>query len=146
LTTVETDELGTVGLCICFDGDFPEVARAMAARGARFVISPAAYPAYDAGWWDRLYPATALLNAQWWVQTNQAGTHGDFTILGASKVVSPLGETCVEAPRARPGETPQTATVVARIPLKEAIENAEDGLSEMRSSRRPEAYDTEGTR
>ena len=146
LTTLETGELGTVGLCICFDGDFPEVARAMAARGARIVISPAAYPAADAGWWDRLYPATALLNAQWWVQTNQAGTHGDFTILGASKVVSPLGETCVEAPRASAGETPKTATVVARIRLKEAIENAENGLSEMRSGRRPEIYETEGTR
>jgi predicted amidohydrolase len=133
-------------LCICFDGDFPEVARAMAEGGARLVICPAAYPASDVGWWDRLYPATALLNAQWWVQANQAGTHGDFTILGASKVVSPLGETCVEAPRASAGETPDTATVVARIRLKEAIENAEDALGEMRSGRRPEVYETEGTR
>jgi hypothetical protein len=53
---------------------------------------------------------------------------------------------CVEAPRASAGETPRTATVVARIRLREAIENAEDGLSDMRRSRRPEVYDTEGTR
>ncbi|MFL5766611.1 MAG: carbon-nitrogen hydrolase family protein [Actinomycetota bacterium] len=146
LTTLETDELGTVGLCICFDGDFPEVARAMGARGARLVISPAAYPAADAGWWDRLYPANALLNAQWWVLTNQAGTNGDLTILGASKVVSPFGETCAEAPRANAGETPPTATVVAKVRFKEEIENATEGLSEMRSTRRPELYETEGTR
>ncbi|MDP9242745.1 MAG: carbon-nitrogen hydrolase family protein, partial [Actinomycetota bacterium] len=80
LTTVATDELGVVGLCVCFDGDFPEVGRTMAARGARLVISPSAYPAADATWWDRLYPATAMVNGQWWVMTNQAGTHGDFTL------------------------------------------------------------------
>src|SRR3954469_7169018 len=146
LTTVETDELGTVGLCICFDGDFPEVARAMAARGARLVISPAAYPAADAAWWDRLYPATAILNGQWWVMTNQAGTHGEFTILGASKVLSPLGETCAEAPRASAGHTPDTATVLARIRPSEGVERANGELQEFRNARRPEVYDTEGAR
>lgn len=146
LTTVDTDELGTVGLCICFDGDFPEVGRTLAARGARLVISPAAYPAADAHWWDRLYPATALVNGQWWVLTNQAGTHGDLTLLGGSKVVSPAGETVVEASRATPGETPAAAPCVARIPFREAIERAEDDLQEMRATRRPEVYDTEGAR
>ena len=146
LTTVETDELGTVGLCICFDGDFPDVGRVMAQRGARLVISPAAYPAADAAWWDRLYPATALLNGQWWVMTNQAGAHGDLTILGASKVVSPFGETVAEAPRAAAGETPETATVVARARLRDAIDQADEELEELRTGRRPEIYDTEGTR
>ena len=40
--------------------------------------------------------------------TNQAGTNGDLTILGASKVVSPLGDTVAEAPRAAKGETAAT--------------------------------------
>ncbi|MFL5736530.1 MAG: carbon-nitrogen hydrolase family protein [Actinomycetota bacterium] len=146
LTTVETDELGTVGLCVCFDGDFPEVGRSMAKRGARLVISPAAYPAADSAWWDRLYPATALLNGQWWVLTGQCGTNGDLTLLGGSKVVSPLGETCAEAPRASAGETPDTATLVVRIQLKDEIEKAQDELQEMHATRRPEVYDTEGTR
>jgi predicted amidohydrolase len=146
LTIVETEELGTVGLCICFDGDFPEVGRSMAKRGARLVISPAAYPAADATWWDRLYPATALLNGQWWVLTNQAGTHGDLTILGGSKVVSPFGETCAEAPRVAAGETPDTATLVVRIRPEEEIQKAHDELREMHATRRPEVYDTEGTR
>src|SRR4051794_23340553 len=146
LTTVETEELGTVGLCVCFDGDYPEVARSMAERGARLVISPAAYPATDASWWDRLYPATALLNGQWWVLTNQAGTHGEFTLLGASKVTSPLGETCAEAPRASAGQTPDTATVLARIRPSEGVERANGELQEFRNARRPEVYDTEGAR
>ncbi|MDP9299673.1 MAG: carbon-nitrogen hydrolase family protein [Actinomycetota bacterium] len=144
LTTVATDELGVVGLCVCFDGDFPEVGRSMAALGARLVISPSAYPAADATWWDRLYPATAMLNAQWWVMTNQAGTNGDFTLLGASKVVSPLGDTVAEAPRAANGETAEPATLVTRIAFKGELERAEQELAELREGRRPEVYDTEG--
>ena len=36
-------ELGMVGISICFDGDFPEVARTMRRRGARLVLHPSAY-------------------------------------------------------------------------------------------------------
>ena len=121
----------------------------MASRGARLVISPAAYPAADAGWWDRLYPATALLNGQCWVMTNQAGTHGDLTLLGASKVVSPLGETVVEAPRAAPGEMPEPAALVTRIRFGPELRRADEELRELREARRPDVYDdvydTEGT-
>ncbi|MDP9242930.1 MAG: carbon-nitrogen hydrolase family protein, partial [Actinomycetota bacterium] len=145
LTTVATDELGVVGLCVCFDGDFPEVGRTMAVRGARLVISPSAYPAADATWWDRLYPATAMVNGQWWVMTNQAGTHGDFTLLGGSKIVSPLGDTVAEAPRAAKGETPEPATLVTRIELERELERAGEELAELREGRRPEVYDTEGS-
>jgi predicted amidohydrolase len=145
LTTVATDELGVVGLCVCFDGDFPEVGRTMAARGARLVISPSAYPAADATWWDRLYPATAMVNGQWWVMTNQAGTHGDFTLLGGSKIVSPLGDTVAEAPRAAKGETPEPATLVTRIELERELERAGEELTELREGRRPDVYDTEGS-
>jgi predicted amidohydrolase len=144
LTTVATEELGVVGLCVCFDGDFPEVARSMAVRGARLVIAPSAYEVGAATWWDRLYPATAMLNGQWWLMTNQAGTHGGFTLLGGSKVVSPLGNTVAEAPRALQGETTAPATIIARIPFARELERADAELRDLREGRRPETYDTEG--
>jgi predicted amidohydrolase len=118
----------------------------MAARGSRLVISPAAYPSTDAHWWDRLYPATALLNGQWWVLTNQAGTHGSFSILGGSKIVSPLGETVAEAPRAPGDGTRDAATLVAEIAFRRELERADAELQEMRETRRPDIYETEATR
>ena len=143
LTTVPTDELGILGLCVCFDGDFPEVGRSMAHAGARLVIAPSAYEVGAATWWDRLYPATAMLNGQWWVMTNEAGTNGEFTLLGASKIVSPLGDTVLEAPRATQGETPAPATIVVRIPLVADLRRADEEFRELRESRRPEVYERE---
>ena len=35
-------EIGTVGIHVCYDGDFPEVARILAVKGARILCRPAA--------------------------------------------------------------------------------------------------------
>ncbi len=40
---------------------------------------------------DVLYPALALANSQWWIQSNQCGAHGSTTLLGASRIVAPTG-------------------------------------------------------
>ena len=37
--------IGRTGLCVCFDGDFPETARALRAAGADLVLHPSAYEA-----------------------------------------------------------------------------------------------------
>jgi predicted amidohydrolase len=71
LTVYEAGGLGTVGISICFDGDFPEVARTMRRRGARLVLHPSAYERAAESWWDTLYPANALANGQWWILANQ---------------------------------------------------------------------------
>ena len=103
LTTFDDPALGRVGLVVNFDGDFPEVARTMALRGARLVLAPAAYEVEGANAWDLLYPAIALTNSQWWVQANQAGSHSTSTLLGASRIVAPTGTVVAEASRAVPG-------------------------------------------
>ena len=55
-SVAETRELGTVGLAVCFDGDFPETARALRLAGADAVLLPAAYESAAATWRDTLYP------------------------------------------------------------------------------------------
>ena len=44
-----------------------------------------------------LYPANALANGQWWISVNQCGATPSGTLLGASRIVSPLGEVVAEA-------------------------------------------------
>ena len=80
-----------VGLPVCFDGDFPETARALRLAGARVVVQASAYEVEAEGWWDGLYPARALENGQWWVMSNQCGRTPSGALLGGSQVISPLG-------------------------------------------------------
>jgi predicted amidohydrolase len=141
ITTCETEAFGVVGLCVCFDGDFPEVGRSLATRGARLVIAPSAYELRAETWWDRLYPATAMLNGQWWIMPNHAGTNASITLLGGSRIVSPLGEIVVEGRRAAPGATLEPSLIVSNVRFREELERADRELAELRQGRRSELYD-----
>ncbi len=117
ITVFEGTPFGTIGLSICFDGDFPEVARTMRERGARLVVQPSAYDHPAERWWDLLYPAHALTNGQCWVLVNQAGSHRSMSLFGRSQVISPQGEVIAEAVRAAPGMTPPPDTLVVELPI-----------------------------
>ena len=109
LLIVDTD-LGPLGVATCFDADFPEVPRRLADAGARIVAHPCAYEAAAQSWWDRLYPAAALANGLWWISANQCGTNGGVTELGGSRILSPVGDTVAELPRAAEGDSPAART------------------------------------
>jgi predicted amidohydrolase len=93
--------IGRVGLCICFDGDFPATARSLRDAGADLVLHPSAYEATAQSWWDTIYPAQALCNGQWWISANQHGGDGTDRMLGGSRVIAPDGRTAAAAPRNR---------------------------------------------
>ena len=116
-TVCDCAELGRAGLIVCFDGDFPETARALRAACARLVIEPAAYEFAAESWWDRLYPAHALANGQWWILVNQAGGEAATGCFGRSRVLSPSGAVVAEASRASEGTVPDPELLVVDIPL-----------------------------
>ncbi|HEV7566301.1 MAG TPA: carbon-nitrogen hydrolase family protein [Microbacteriaceae bacterium] len=123
LTSFDAEPFGRVGVVVCFDGDFPETARAFGAAGVRLVILPSAYDVDAVESWDRLYPANAIANGQWWIMVNQCGSYGDgqAALLGASRILSPVGETVAEARRAANGETPEPELLIAEIPFAAAL-------------------------
>jgi predicted amidohydrolase len=121
VTVTTIPGLGVVGIATCFDGDFPEVARALRRAGARVVLHPAAYELAAEVWWDRLYPANALANGQWWISVNQCGTNASGTILGASRVLDPFGAVVAEAVRAAPGESPAPQELVVEVAIEAGI-------------------------
>jgi predicted amidohydrolase len=139
-TVVETDVFGPVGLSICFDGDFPEVARAMRLRGARIVVQPSAYERAAERWWDVLYPANALANGQWWIMANQCGTNSSGTLLGGSQIISPMGHVVARASRALDGQTPPQELLLAELDLGREIKRADRQDSALWNLRRPELY------
>ncbi len=140
LTVCDAGELGTVGISICFDGDFPEVARTMRRRGARLVLHPSAYERAAEKWWDTLYPANALANGQWWILANQCGAAGAVTYLGGSCVISPEGVVVAAAGRAGDGETPPPELLVVELDLASALERADRENAALWQSVRPELH------
>ncbi len=139
LTTFDDPVLGKVGLVVGFDGDFPEVARALALRGARLVLAPSAHEVEGATAWDLLQPALALTNSQWWIQANQAGSHSSSTLLGASRIIAPTGTVVVQATGAVPGRVSAAELLVHRIDLHLAYRR--EGMSALLADeRRPHLY------
>lgn len=126
VTVCKDTALGDVGLSICFDGDFPEVARQMRNAGAKLIIHPCAYYHPYQKWWDMLYPAHALSNGQWWVMSNQAGSHDSISFFGKSQVVSPAGEIVASATVAAPGTNPAPENLVVELVADECEAEIED--------------------
>ncbi len=135
LTSFSDPELGHVAVTVCYDGDFPEVGRALAARGADLVIQPSAYEWEAHAYWDRYYPGAALANGQWWVLVNQCGTTASGTLLGASKIISPAGEVLAEARRAAPPAAPEDPAQPSAAPTDPEPELLLCRLQETRETR-----------
>jgi predicted amidohydrolase len=139
LTTFADPALGTVGLLVGFDGDVPEVARALARRGAGLVVAPSACEIERSTEWELVHPALALLCGQWWVQANQAGTHGSSTLLGASRIIAPTGTVVAAASEAVPGRAAPAELLVHRLDLQ--LARRSDGFAALvEAGRRPELY------
>jgi predicted amidohydrolase len=143
LRVVETSRLGPVGVLVCFDGDFCESARTLALAGAGLVILPSAYETAAERWWDLLYPAQALGNAQWWVMANQCGDNGSIEFLGGSRVIAPDGEIVAALPRTGSGSGAGSGGVeylIAEIKLGQRLQAARQEAGILLTDRRPDVY------
>ena len=92
ITTFET-EFGTMGLCICFDLRFEELARCMCLRGAKVIFVPAAFnmttgPAH----WELLFRQRAVDNQCFTVGVSPArDEHASYVSYGNSLASDPWG-------------------------------------------------------
>jgi predicted amidohydrolase len=95
---------GTLGLCVCYDLRFVEVARIMALRGADLICVPTAWlPGFDKERWDDrgMCPQAhgallqSNLNQTFIACASQVGIHGGNEFLGSSLVADPYGEVTV---------------------------------------------------
>ena len=93
VTVFDTD-FGKMGLCICYDYRFPELARLMALRGAKTIIVPAAFnmttgPAH----WEIMFRARSLDNQVFSVGVAPArDVNGGYVSYANSIVCSPWGD------------------------------------------------------
>jgi predicted amidohydrolase len=97
---VAATPFGGIGLSVCYDLRFPELYRAHAARGARFLAVPSAF-ARETGrdHWEVLLRARAIENQAFVLAPAQWGGHGpDRSSHGRSLIVDPWGVILAEAP------------------------------------------------
>ncbi|HET8716867.1 MAG TPA: carbon-nitrogen hydrolase family protein [Nocardioidaceae bacterium] len=90
-----------LGLGVCYDGCFPEHARAAAEAGATAYLCPAAYYTGAEHRRDLYYAARALDNGIYVVLSDLTGTCGGRTFSGGSAVYDPQGRPVVRAGRER---------------------------------------------
>jgi predicted amidohydrolase len=91
---------GGVGLSVCYDLRFPELYRAQAARGARFLAVPSAFtPETGRDHWEVLLRARAIENQAFVLAPAQWGRHApERSSYGRSLIVDPWGVVLAKAP------------------------------------------------
>lgn len=91
VVVVETD-LGRIGMIICFDGDYPELSRIQAVRGAEVICRPSAL-LRSADLWELTNRARAYDNHVYVVGANATGSDpAGVLYFGNSMIVTPGAE------------------------------------------------------
>ncbi|NUM36240.1 MAG: carbon-nitrogen hydrolase family protein [Candidatus Brocadiae bacterium] len=96
-TPVWDTEIGKIGIVICYDGDFPELSRVIAMKGAEILVRPSAFlRSFDI--WCLTNSARAYDNHVYVVAVNAVGTDAGGTLyFGNSMIVSPIAQRLAQA-------------------------------------------------
>jgi omega-amidase len=123
--------LGRIGLMICYDLRFPELARSLFLDGAQMLLVSAQWPAPRKEQWQLLLQARAIENQLFVIGANRTGSEDDLIFPGKSLIADPFGNILDDA-----GAEDGTAT--ARIDFKQV--KAFRRLIPCRSDRREDIY------
>jgi|SRR5690625_1800403 len=89
---------GKIGIAICYDAGFPEVARILNLKGAEMIFVPAAWRIEDMDMWDLNLPQRALENILFTIGVNHVLDEHGLNLFGKSKICNPRGKIIEELP------------------------------------------------
>jgi predicted amidohydrolase len=132
--------VGRVGVAVCYDFNFPEVARGLALAGADIVVLPANFPGHPRPEGERpievtLAMATAHLNHVFVAVCDRCGDERGVEWVGGSVVCDEWGWIL-----ARPPEDAEPAMIVADCDFALARNKAWNERNDVFGDRRPELY------
>src|SRR5436853_194162 len=88
----------TVGLSICYDLRFPEMARMLVVKhGANMIVNSSAWPIVRAEHLRILAVARAVENQSYFIIANRVGTDDGVTFCGTSAIIDPSGNVLASA-------------------------------------------------
>lgn len=119
-----------VGIIICYDLFFPEVARGMTLRGAEVILAPFATPQYDA--WESMLRTRSFENGVYFAPCNKVGKEGGRAFAGKSMIVNPMGD--IE----KLGKTDEEGLISST--LKQSVVSETRRKHPFLRDRRPEVY------
>ncbi len=144
LSVVETP-MGRIGLCVCYDLRFVEVARALALQGADMIAVPTAWvrgfdpnPRDAMGFIGQLRGAAVQcnLNQVYMACASHGGEAGGISFLGASAIIDPYGHLLA-------GPADETEEKIAIAPFDAEVARAAQRRSVLvrpREDRRTDVY------
>jgi len=88
---------GVIGLEICYELRFPEVARTLALKGADILVTIAQFPSPRNHHWDTLGPARAIENQMPHLACNCVGIDANGSYFGHSGIVDAYGNVIAKA-------------------------------------------------
>ena len=89
---VADTKLGKIGLLICYDMFFPELAKTLALQGADVIAAISAAPHTSRRFFDAILPARAIENATYVLYANLVGTELNQVFSGGTQAWGPRGE------------------------------------------------------
>lgn len=128
---VKTDH-AKIGVSICYDLRFPELARKLSLEGMEILFLPAQFPTVREVHWNILLQARAVENAVFACGCNRVGHDRKHEYGGSSQIVDPWGNIIEK------GSCDKEEVVTAAIDLKRIAEARE--AIPVYKDRRPEAY------
>jgi predicted amidohydrolase len=85
-----------IGILICYDIFFPELAKIYALKGADMIICISASPSATRKFFEKVIVARAIENATFIVYANLVGLQGNLTFWGGSTIIDPRGNAIVK--------------------------------------------------
>ncbi|KYK31165.1 MAG: hypothetical protein AYK23_00840 [Candidatus Proteinoplasmatales archaeon SG8-5] len=83
--------VGTMGITICFDIFFPEIAKAYALGGADIIVNISASPSVTREYFEKITVARAIENTAFVAFANLIGTERHMTFWGGDCLIGPRG-------------------------------------------------------
>ncbi|MBY7144972.1 carbon-nitrogen family hydrolase [Virgibacillus sp. NKC19-3] len=122
-----------MGLIICYDLRFPELARSLALKDVQILYVVAEWPSARKEHWKALQVARAIENQMYVVSSNRTGSYQESDFAGASMVIDPWGNAL------KTGNEVAEETIIEVLSLESVPQIRKD--VPVFSSRIPELYD-----
>lgn len=123
--------VGKIGVLICYDVRFPELARRLTVEGAEILVVSAEWPHPRLDHWRTILKARAIENQLFVIAANRCGKQWMVAFCGNSMIINPWGEVIAEADE-------EERTITAEIDLSLVAKYRED-MPALRD-RRPGVY------